>query len=84
MTRSKLSKQQRPQRVNTRLMRAIKASGKAQYEIADHVGVTEASISNYINMKSIPKLHVAHSLATLLGEDVRNLFLSPEIGEGEV
>ena len=48
--------------------------GMSQRELADKVGITEVSLSRYINGNRVPKAPIALNIARVLGVDVNELF----------
>ena len=55
---------------STRLKTAIESLDISQAELAKKTGVTEATISNYINAKKMPQLSVVEKIADILGLSV--------------
>ena len=53
-----------------RLKNLIEELDIKQNELAQKAGITEATISNYINAKQLPKLGVVEKLADVLGVSV--------------
>ena len=56
-----------------RLRRRIRISGKTQTDIARVIGVSQSSMSNYINGSRIPDARIMSRLARALGCPVRDL-----------
>lgn len=50
-----------------RLTNALEASGMTQKQLADATGLTQASISRYINGDRIPRAQIAAKIAAALG-----------------
>lgn len=51
----------------TNLTDILREQGMTQKELADEIGVTEATISNYIKKKRFPTLQVAIKMCCFLG-----------------
>lgn len=51
----------------TNLTDILREQGMTQKELADEIGVTEATISNYIKKKRFPTLQVAIKMCCTLG-----------------
>lgn len=63
----------------TRLKNLIDELDIKQNELAQKAGITEATISNYINAKQLPKLGVVEKLADVLGVSVDYLLGKTDI-----
>ena len=53
-----------------RLKKLLEELDIKQNELAEKTGITEATISNYINAKQLPKLGVVEKIADILGVSV--------------
>ena len=58
----------------TNLKRIIDEKGVQQRWLAEQVGVTEVSMSRYVNGERIPKAPMAIMMADALGVDVKDLY----------
>lgn len=58
---------------NERLQQAISRSGMTQKELAEKVGITEASVSHYLKGDRMPRSAVAVKLADVLNMSVDEL-----------
>lgn len=58
----------------TNLKRIIDEKGVQQRWLAEQVGVTEVSMSRYVNGERIPKAPMAIRMADVLGVDVKELY----------
>ena len=52
----------------------LEAKGMSQRELADKVGITEVTLSRYINGNRVPKAPTAMCIARALGVDVEEIF----------
>lgn len=52
----------------------LEAKGMSQRELADKVGITEVTLSRYINGNRVPKAPIAMCIARALGVDVEEIF----------
>lgn len=52
----------------------LEAKGMSQRELADKVGITEVTLSRYINGNKVPKAPTAMCIARALGVDVEEIF----------
>ncbi len=59
-----------------RLKEILKEKGMSGKELANHVNVTPASISNIINGNHFPKPELLKDIADALDKDIRELFVS--------
>lgn len=62
-----------------RLRNLIDEMDIKQNELAEKAGITEATISNYINAKQLPKLGVVEKIADVLGVSVDYLLGKTDI-----
>lgn len=53
-----------------RIREMLKNKGMTQRELAEKAGITEASISRYINDKRIPKITFVRKIADALGTTI--------------
>ena len=51
----------------------LEAKGMSQRELADKVGITEVTLSRYINGNRVPKAPVAMCIARALGVDIEEI-----------
>ena len=51
----------------------LEAKGMSQRELADKVGITEVTLSRYINGNRVPKAPVAMCIARVLGVDISEI-----------
>ena len=51
----------------------LEAKGMSQRELADKVGITEVTLSRYINGNRVPKVPVAMCIARALGVDIEEI-----------
>ncbi|MCP3764814.1 helix-turn-helix transcriptional regulator [Domibacillus sp. A3M-37] len=60
---------------NLNLARARKEKGLTQEELAEKLGYSKATVSNWENGYSTPQLTDAFKVASILGKDINHLFL---------
>lgn len=58
----------------------LEEKGMTQAELARRTGMTEASVSRYINGKRIPKIAQAYEMAQVIGIDMNTLIF---MGKGD-
>ena len=62
------------------LKRLLEEKGMTQAELARRTGLTEASVSRYINGSRIPRISQAYEIAQVIGIDMNTLIF---LGKGE-
>jgi putative transcriptional regulator len=61
------------EKVVNRIKEILKAQGRSQIWLADHIGKSYVVTTNYCNNKTQPKLSVLHKIAEVLEVDIREL-----------
>ena len=56
-----------------RIKEILKAQGRSQIWLADHIGKSYVVTTNYCNNKTQPKISVLHKIAQVLEVDIREL-----------
>ncbi|WP_255518271.1 helix-turn-helix transcriptional regulator [Thermoactinomyces sp. CICC 10521] len=64
------------------LIKARKAKGLTQRELADMIGIRETSVSNWEVERSLPRLEVAREVSKVLGFPIEFLFFEEEPSDG--
>lgn len=64
--------------IRCELKAILKAKGIKNGWLADQVGVTDTTLSQWVNNKQIPKLDFAYRVAKVLGMDVTEIWVWAE------
>ena len=74
MRAGRISKWMEGRRMKNRIKEALEFNRMSQHDLAERIGVTETSISRYVNGSRAPKAPVAIRIAKALGTTVEYLF----------
>lgn len=61
------------EQIHVALKQAIKQSGMKQHEIANKLGITQPTVSEYVNGKSYPALDTLANLCEILDVDANEI-----------
>ena len=61
------------------LDKIIKKSGYKKEKIANEMGITKNTITNYVKGDSLPNVEIALKIADFLGCDIKDIFFLPKI-----
>lgn len=57
-----------------KLKRLIHIADIKQWQVAQEIGITEATLSRYITGQYVPNMYIGHKLAKILNCSVENLY----------
>lgn len=69
--------------IGSRILTKLAASGKTQTELADYLGVTQASVSNWVNGVKLPRMDKVDKICTFLNCSRSSLLIGDDLNSTE-